>query len=154
MADFRPTRAHPHRFCLPLHMAYGVAVLFAAAGLILEQPVMFLFLIAFGVITTAVSRLISGTPAADAARQSEDPKEPELAPHRIWGGVAVTMDALLVVSALVVWIALLGNSSGDLVPQASVSGYVALALSIAFLTVHLYAHHAAAIPAADESVPA
>jgi hypothetical protein len=135
-------------------MAYGVAVLFAAAGLILEQPVTFLFLIAFGVIGAAVFRLINGASAAEVARQDEDPQEPELAPHRIWGGVAVTMDALLVVSALVVWIALLGDSSGDLVPQGSPSDYVALVLSIAFLTVHIYAHRAAVIPTAVESVPA
>jgi len=135
-------------------MAYDVAVLFAAAGLILEQPVTLLFLIAFGVIGAAVFRLINGASAAKVARQERDPKEPDLAPHRIWGGVAVTMDALLVVSALVVWIALLGDSSGDLVPQGSASGYVAQVLGIAFLTMHIYAHRAAVIPAAEESVTA
>ncbi|WP_424892332.1 hypothetical protein [Streptomyces sp. XH2] len=130
-----------------------MAMLFAVAGLILEQPVMFLFVMAFGVLGAAVFRLVNhGKSAAEVARQDEDAQGPELVPRRAWGRVAVALDGLLVVSAFIVWIALLGNSSGAFVPRGSASDYAAVAIGLALAVTHTYAHRAAVRPAVGKPV--
>ncbi|MFF4531541.1 hypothetical protein ACFY1P_20010 [Streptomyces sp. NPDC001407] len=129
-----------------------MATLFAVAGVILEQPVIFLFAVPLSILGAAIFRLVNhGKSATEVTRQDEDAQEPALVPHRGWGCVAVALDGLLLVCALLVWAALLTNPRGDFVPRGSASDYVALAICLAIVVAHTYAHREAVRPAVGKA---
>jgi len=154
VADFRPTHSHPHRFCRVLHTIYSVAAVFALAGLSLEQPVMLLFLLPVCVIGAAVFFLVNGRSVSDVAREDAEATGPELVTRPVWGALAVCMDAVLVMVAFALIVALLqGGVGADLVPRGSASDYMGFVTTIALITGDKLAHRMAVRPATAETSP-
>ncbi|WP_394426670.1 hypothetical protein [Streptomyces sp. SGAir0957] len=155
MSDDRNSRASAYR-CQPLHTVYGLVALLAGAGVLLQQPVMLLFVFPLAVIAREVNRLVRTWTVSGPAGETEVEVEVVLKTgsafaRRVWGVAAGLLDALLVVTAFAVCAVLLRGDGAVLVPRGSAADYLALAGAAVFIAAHAYTHLKAAGPARTDA---
>ncbi|MFI6688436.1 hypothetical protein [Streptomyces sp. NPDC050485] len=143
--DLRP-RTHQYRRCQPLHTVYGLVALLAGCGVLLEQPVMCLFVAPIGILVDAVRHL-----ALDRARSAISRREQCQAAggrraraHRWWGAAAACLDAVLVAEAIAICTVLLLGNSDALVLRGRTADYLALGAGIVLTGAHAFTHRMSA----------
>lgn len=98
--ELRP-RTVRHDRCQPLHTVYGLVALLAGCGILLEQPVMWLFVIPLVVLVVGTRRLARHQACAALRRRDERKAAPARA-RWVWGAAAASLDAVLVAGAFAV----------------------------------------------------
>ncbi|WP_331729207.1 hypothetical protein OG592_43490 (plasmid) [Streptomyces avidinii] len=143
--DLRPRTREPRR-CQPLHTVYGLVALLASGGVLLEQPVMWLFVAPLGVLAAKVRHLARSQ--AGAALRRRDERKPSDGPRARsrhgWGGAAAALDAFLVVGAFAVCTVLLLGYGESLVLRGRTADYLALSAGAAFAGAHAFTHRMSA----------
>lgn len=139
--DLRPHTVQ-HRRCQPLHTVYGLVALLAGCGVLLEQPVMWLFVVPLAVLVVATRRLARNR-ACTALRRREERKAAP-APRWLWGAAAVGLDAALVVGAFALCTVLLLGHGDALVLRGRAVDYLVLGAGSVFAGAHALAHHMSA----------
>ncbi|MFD8882075.1 hypothetical protein ACFV0H_06070 [Streptomyces erythrochromogenes] len=132
-----------HRRCQPLHTVYGLVALLAGCGVLVEQPVMWLFVVPLVALVVQTRRLARHRACAALRRRDER----KAAPARVgwvWGAAAAGLDAALVVGAFAVCIVLLLGQGDALVLRGRAADYLALGAGAAFVGAHALAHRMSA----------
>ncbi|MFD6967174.1 hypothetical protein [Streptomyces sp. NPDC059949] len=142
MPDEHNPRNLPHRRCQPLHTVYGLVALLAGGGVLLEQPVMALFVIPLALLAHNVPRLVR-----TLSRRREGKAGPGARVQRAWSAAAVALDATVAAAAFTACAVLLHGSGDVLVLRGRASDYLALGLGLALVATHTYTHVMAARPA-------
>ncbi|MGD1220617.1 hypothetical protein AB9Q10_19555 [Streptomyces krungchingensis] len=138
--DLRP-RTVQHRRCQPLHTVYGLVALLAGGGVLMEQPVMWLF-VAPVVVLVVKTRRLARSGACAALRRRDEHKT---APARwVWGIAAAGLDAALVAAVFAVCTVLLLGHGDELVPRGRTVDYLALGAGAAFAGAHALTHRMSA----------
>jgi len=149
MSEEPRPRAHQHRRCQPLHTVYGLVALLAGCGILLEQPVMWLFVVPLGVLVLETRRLARSRASA-ALRRRDERKAPARA-HWVWGAAAASLDAALVAGSFAVCTVLLIGHGDALVLRGRAADYLALGAGAAFAGAHALTHRMSArIPKAPQ----
>ncbi|MEU7072869.1 hypothetical protein AB0B30_27440 [Streptomyces narbonensis] len=133
----RPRAAQQHR-CAPLHTVYGLVALLAGCGLLMEQPLMWLFVVPLAVLVVQ-TRGLAQRRARNALRRRDERKAAASA-RRAWGAVAAALDAALVTCAFAVCTVLLSGHGDLLVLRGRAADYLALAAGTTFAGLHSLAH--------------
>ncbi|WP_329449049.1 hypothetical protein OG906_41495 (plasmid) [Streptomyces sp. NBC_01426] len=140
--DLRP-RTHQHRRCQPLHTVYGLVALLAGCGILLEQPVMWLFVVPLAVLVVETRRLARNRACAALRRRDERKAAPAHA-RWAWGAAAAGLDAALVTGAFAVCTVLLLGHGDALVLRGRAADYLALGAGAAFAGAHALTHRMSA----------
>ncbi|MBT1189999.1 hypothetical protein HET69_40005 [Streptomyces sp. CJ_13] len=140
--DLRP-RTVQHRRCQPLHTVYGFAARFAGCVLLLEQPVMWLFVVPLVVLVVQTRRLARHRACAALRRRDEREAAPARV-HWVWGASAAGLDAALVAGALAASVVLLLGQGDALVLRGRAADYLALGAGAALAGAHALTHRMSA----------
>lgn len=147
--DLRP-RTVQHRRCQPLHTVYGLVALLAGCGVLLEQPVMWLFVVPLAVLVVATRRLTRNQARTPLRRREERKTAP--APRWVWGAAAAGLDAAFVLGTFALCTVLLLGRGDALVLRGRAVDYLALGAGAVFVGAHALAHRmSAGAPAAEKS---
>ncbi|MFF9458861.1 hypothetical protein [Streptomyces flaveolus] len=136
--DLRP-RTVQHRRCQPLHTVYGLVALLAGCGFLMEQPVMWLFVVPLTVLVVATRRL-ARSGACAALRRRDERKTASACARWVWSAAAAGLDAALVAGAFVVCTVLLLGHGDELVPRGRAVDYLALGAGAASAGAHALTH--------------
>ncbi|KOU80393.1 hypothetical protein ADK61_09550 [Streptomyces sp. XY66] len=148
--DLRP-RTVQHRRCQPLHTVYGLVALLAGCGVLMEQPVMWLFVAPLAVLVDATRGLARSGACAALRRRDERKTDPARAGW-VWSAAAACLDVALVAGAFVVCSVLLLGHGDELVPRGRAVDYLALGAGAVFTGAHALAHRMSArAPKAPQS---
>lgn len=140
--DPRPRTAQEHR-CRALHTVYGLVALLAGCGVLMEQPVMWLFVTPLAVLVVQTRRLARSRACAALRRRAER-NAAAARTRRVWGAAAAVLDAVLVVGTFAVCTVLLLGHGDELVPRGRTADYLALAAGAAFAGLHALTHRMSA----------
>ncbi|MFD9773336.1 hypothetical protein RI578_40925 (plasmid) [Streptomyces sp. BB1-1-1] len=140
--DFRP-RTVQHRRCQPLHTVYGLVALLAGCGVLVEQPVMWLFVVPVAVLVLETRRLARHRACAVLRRRDERKVAPARA-HWVWGAAAAVLDTALVAGAFAVCTVLLLGHGEALVLRGRAADYLALGAGAVFAGAHALTHRMSA----------
>ncbi|MEU0720539.1 hypothetical protein ABZ498_25570 [Streptomyces lavendulocolor] len=135
--ELRP-RTVQHRRCQPLHTVYGLVALLAGCGVLLEQPVMWLFVVPLAVLVVGTRRLAWNRACTALRRREERRTAP--APRWVWGAAAAGLDAALVVGAFALCAVLLLGHGDALVLRGRAADYLVLGAGAVFAGAHALAH--------------
>lgn len=150
MSEFHPTRSCPHRLCRPLHGVNAVAGLAAVMAIVRVQPLEIILFAVLAVIGVATYQLVHKQSVVSTALEEAEaettgkPLNVHVRPG--WATVAIALDALFMVMALLLVAAVFTDRSGgsDFVPSADVAGYLAIGVGVAFMAANEIAHRRAA----------
>ncbi|MFE9121449.1 hypothetical protein [Streptomyces sp. NPDC007172] len=142
MSEEPHPRTHQHRSCQPLHTVYGLVALLAGCGIVLEQPVMWLFVVPLAVLVLETRRLARSRASAALRRRNE--REAPARARLVWGAAAAGLDAALVAGAFAVCTVLLTGHGDALVLRGRAADYLALGAGAAFAGAHALAHRMSA----------
>ncbi|WP_435057648.1 hypothetical protein [Streptomyces sp. bgisy060] len=137
----RPRTAQEHH-CAPLHTIYGLVALLAGFGLVMEHPVMWLFVVPLAVLVVETRRLALRW--ARAALRRRDERKAAAYAARVWGAAAAVLDAALVASAFALCIVLLCSHGDLLVLRGRAADYLALAAGTVLVGLHTLSHRMSA----------
>jgi hypothetical protein len=137
--DLRPRTAQ-HRRCQPLHTVYGLVALLAGCGVLMEQPVMWLFVVPLAVLVRAAGQLTRSRARAVLRRREERMATPGHA-RWVWVAAAAGLDAFLVAGAFAVCTMLLLGHGDALVLRGRAADYVAVGAGAALAGAHALTHH-------------
>ncbi|MFF7449954.1 MULTISPECIES: hypothetical protein [unclassified Streptomyces] len=140
--DLRP-RSVQHRRCQPLHTVYGLVALLAGCGFLMEQPVMWLFVVPLAVLVVKARRL-ARSGACAALRRRDARKTAPARARWVWSAAAAGLDAALVAGAFAVCTVLLHGHGYELVPRGRAVDYLALGAGTAFAGAHALTHRMSA----------
>ncbi|MFD8731479.1 hypothetical protein [Streptomyces sp. NPDC059611] len=147
---------HPHtvqhRLCQQLHAVYGSVALLAGCGLLLEQPVMWLFVLPLAVLVAGARRLARRWAGAALRRRGEREDIADRA-HAMWGAAAAVLDASLVAGSFAISTLLLLGHGEALVLRGRTADYVALGAGAAFAGAHALTHHLSALAPKAQTPP-
>ncbi|MFE0774351.1 hypothetical protein [Streptomyces sp. NPDC058861] len=139
--DLRPHTVQRPR-CQPLHTVYGLVALLAGCGILLEQPVMWLFVVPLVVLVIA-TRWLARNQACTALRRREKRKAaPAL--HWVWGAAAAGLDAALVVGGFALCAVLLLGRGDALVLSGRAVDHLVIGAGTVFTGAHALAHYMSA----------
>ncbi|MFD3959229.1 hypothetical protein ACFWRG_33415 [Micromonospora tulbaghiae] len=139
MSDDPRLPATQQQRCQGLHTVYGLVALLAGCGVLMEQPVMWLFALPLAVLVAQTRRLARSWARAALRRRAERTAAPARA-GRVWGAAAAFLDAVLVTGAFAVCTVLLLGHGDSLVLRGRAADYLALAAGAAFAGLHAFAH--------------
>ncbi|MFD4609991.1 hypothetical protein ACFWOT_18195 [Streptomyces sp. NPDC058440] len=140
--DLRP-RTSQHRRCQPLHTVYGLVALLAGCGVLLEQPVMWLFVVPLAVLVV-MTRWLAWSGACAALRRRDARRTAPARARWVWSAAAAGLDAALVAGAFVVCTMLLLSRGDELVLRGGAVDYLALGAGAAFAGAHGLTHRMSA----------
>lgn len=138
----RTHTAQKHR-CRALHTVYGLVALLAGCGVLMEQPVTWLFVAPLAVLVVQTRRLARSQACAAQRRRAEH-MDTAARIRRVWGAAAAALDAVLVAGAFAVCTVLLLGHGDVLVPRGRAADYLALAAGAAFAGLHALTHRMSA----------
>ncbi|MGY4963674.1 hypothetical protein [Streptomyces sp. 900105245] len=142
MSDHPRPRAAQHHRCAPLHTVYGLVALLAGCGLLMEQPVMWLFVVPLAVLVVQARRLARRRARTALRRRGE--RKAAAYGRRVWGAAAAVLDAAFVAGAFAVCTVLLNGHGDLLVLRGRAADYLALAAGTAFAGLHALTHRMSA----------
>ncbi|MEU5137084.1 hypothetical protein [Streptomyces californicus] len=139
MSDEPRPPATQRQRCQGLHSVYRLVALFAGCGVLMEQPVMWLFALPITVLVAQTRRLARSWARAALRRRAGRATAPARAGW-LWGAAAALLDAILVTGAFAVCTVLLLGHGDALALRGRAADYLALAAGAVFAGLHAFAH--------------
>lgn len=151
----RPTKLCPHRFCRPIHLAYGVCGIAVVARDMWQAGIAFiLFMVLLVMIVQVSQSMVWKKSVRDLAMEDHAQRAGgiRLVVRPVWARLAVAMDAFFLFIAVNA-VAHIAEPQDYSLPAPSAEAFTVMAILVGIFAFSAYAHRKATEPARPLRVP-